>query len=100
MASERFARFSSKSPIAYRKLGKVWNAGTPRAHEALRAIDLEIAEGEFVVLLGPSGCGKSTLLHLVAGLEEASSGQSWFFGGLIESPSPERWRCGPRCCYG
>ena len=41
---------------------------------ALSAMDLTIAEGEFIALLGPSGCGKSTILHLVAGLDEPSTG--------------------------
>lgn len=41
---------------------------------ALKNIDLTIEDGEFVALLGPSGCGKSTLLHLVAALEEVSTG--------------------------
>jgi multiple sugar transport system ATP-binding protein len=41
---------------------------------AVDAVDLDIADGEFVVLVGPSGCGKSTLLRLIAGLEEVSSG--------------------------
>jgi NitT/TauT family transport system ATP-binding protein len=41
---------------------------------ALKGIDLTIEDGEFVALLGPSGCGKSTLLHLVAALEEATTG--------------------------
>src|SRR6266436_6269225 len=90
VASERFKPFSSKSALACRNLGKVWGDGTPRAHEALRAIDLDVEAREFVVLLGPSGCGKSTLLYLIAGLEGASSGQTWFFGDLIEGPSPER----------
>src|ERR1700685_1541803 len=90
VASERLAPDSAKSAIVCRGLGQVWGAGTARAHEALRAIDLEIAPGEFVVLLGPSGCGKSTLLYLIAGLEVATSGQSWFFGKPIEGPSPER----------
>ena len=90
MASERFAPFSAKSAIACRNLGKVWGEGTPRAHEALRAIDLDVEAREFVVLLGPSGCGKSTLLYLIAGLEGATSGQSWFFGDPIAGPSPER----------
>ena len=38
-------------------------------------IDLEIADGEFVVLVGPSGCGKSTLLRMIAGLEEVTGGE-------------------------
>jgi len=42
---------------------------------ALHPTDLEIADGEFVVIVGPSGCGKSTLLRLIAGLEEPSGGQ-------------------------
>jgi multiple sugar transport system ATP-binding protein len=41
----------------------------------LRGIDLEIRDGEFIVLVGPSGCGKSTLLRLIAGLEEITTGE-------------------------
>src|SRR3979409_1367048 len=37
-------------------------------------VNLEIADGEFIVLVGPSGCGKSTLLRMIAGLEEATGG--------------------------
>jgi ABC-type sugar transport system ATPase subunit len=47
------------------------------AHTALRAIDLEVAAGECLVLLGPSGCGKTTLLRLLAGLERADAGRIW-----------------------
>ena len=42
--------------------------------EAIKGIDLDIGDGEFVVFVGPSGCGKSTLLRIVAGLEEHSAG--------------------------
>ncbi len=44
-------------------------------HAILHGVDLDVGEGEFVVLVGPSGCGKSTLLRLVAGLESVSAGQ-------------------------
>ena len=42
----------------------------------LSGIDLDIGDGEFVVLVGPSGCGKSTLLRMIAGLEEISARQA------------------------
>lgn len=42
--------------------------------EAVRGIDLQIADGEFVVFVGPSGCGKSTTLRMIAGLEDISGG--------------------------
>jgi NitT/TauT family transport system ATP-binding protein len=71
-------------------VGKVWNAGTARAHEALTGIDLEIDAGEFIVLLGPSGCGKSTLLYLIAGLEEPTAGAITAHGLPVAGPGPER----------
>ncbi|MEM9137174.1 MAG: ATP-binding cassette domain-containing protein, partial [Cyanobacteria bacterium P01_F01_bin.42] len=43
--------------------------------EVLKRINLDIQDGEFMVLVGPSGCGKSTLLRLIAGLDEPSSGE-------------------------
>src|ERR1700722_10286307 len=42
--------------------------------EAVRGIDLDIADGEFMVLVGPSGCGKTTVLRMIAGLEDISGG--------------------------
>jgi NitT/TauT family transport system ATP-binding protein len=83
-------RFSSKDAVVCRGVGKIWAAGTKRAHEALRDIDLDVTPGEFVVLLGPSGCGKSTLLYLIAGLEDATDGEIWSFRDRVEAPSPER----------
>lgn len=55
--------------VALRSLTKAY--GTT---EVLHGIDLEVADGEFVVLVGPSGCGKSTTLRMIAGLEEVTSG--------------------------
>ncbi len=45
------------------------------AVKVIRGVDIDIADGEFVVLVGPSGCGKSTLLRMIAGLEEVSGGE-------------------------
>jgi len=57
---------------------------------ALKDIDLEIAEGEFVSLIGHSGCGKSTLLNLIAGLTQASSGGILMDGRQVTEPGPDR----------
>jgi len=56
---------------------------------ALQGIDLDIAPGEFVVLLGPSGCGKSTLLKIIAGLEDASEGEVYINGQLANYLRPK-----------
>src|SRR5512141_1110707 len=43
--------------------------------QVIHGIDLEVADGEFIVIVGPSGCGKSTLLRMVAGLEDITRGE-------------------------
>lgn len=60
-----------------RGLSKVYRTGEVEVH-ALREVDLDIAAGEFVVLLGPSGSGKSTLLNILGGLDTPSGGELWF----------------------
>src|SRR4051794_5139013 len=68
---QRSAAPSMSPPVvACRAIGKRFSNGTV----ALRDVNLDIQEHEFLSLLGPSGCGKSTLLRLIAGLGEPSSG--------------------------
>jgi NitT/TauT family transport system ATP-binding protein len=76
--------------LELRQVRKVWNEGTRKELLALDRVTLDVAPGEFVVLLGPSGCGKSTLLYLVAGLEPLSSGDALFAGRPVGGPAPER----------
>ena len=75
--------------ISIRGVGKVFRSGGQEVH-ALKAIDLEIAQGEFVCLLGPSGCGKSTLLNAVAGFSPPTAGTITVDGAAITEPGPDR----------
>ena len=54
----------------------------------LKNMNLDVAEGEFVVLLGPSGCGKSTLLNCLAGLLDITDGQIWIKGKNVTWSEP------------
>jgi ABC-type sugar transport system ATPase subunit len=56
---------------------------------AVRAIDLDIADGEFLVLVGPSGCGKSTLLRMIAGLEAPTAGRVLIGGTDVTTWPPQ-----------
>ena len=60
------------------------------AVEVLKAIDLTVEEGEFVVFIGPSGCGKSTLLRVIAGLEEVSDGTVRIGGDVVNLTPPAK----------
>jgi sn-glycerol 3-phosphate transport system ATP-binding protein len=55
----------------------------------LHGIDVDVADGEFVVLVGPSGCGKSTLLRMVAGLESVSEGEVAIGGRVVNTLEPK-----------
>ena len=57
--------------------------------EAVRGIDLDIADKEFVLLVGPSGCGKSTTLRMIAGLEDVSDGEIRVDGELVNDVPPK-----------
>jgi len=58
--------------------------------EALKGINLNVKEGEFVSIIGHSGCGKSTVLNLIAGLLQPTSGHLFCAGREISKPGPER----------
>ncbi len=73
--------------LSMRELSRVYRADTVET-TALDAIDLDIAEGEFVAIMGPSGCGKSTLLNLMGMLDSPSSG-SYVFDGQEVAGLPE-----------
>src|SRR5262249_40370132 len=70
--------------ITVRELSKVYATGV----KALDALDLDVADGEFVVLVGPSGCGKTTALRMVAGLERITSGTISFGDRVVNDVSP------------
>src|SRR6201995_4659963 len=56
---------------------------------AVRGVDLDIADKEFIVLVGPSGCGKSTTLRMIAGLEEISGGDIAIGGDIVNDVPPK-----------
>ena len=74
------------SAISLEKLTKVFSTGV----RALDGLDLEVNDGEFVVLVGPSGCGKTTALRMVAGLETITEGTVRFGDRVVNDVSPRQ----------
>ncbi len=60
----------------------------PNGFEAIKGVDVDVADGQFCVLVGPSGCGKSTLLRMVAGLETITSGEIDIGGRVVNQVEP------------
>src|ERR671933_348930 len=60
----------------------------PDGFEAVKSIDLDIGDGEFMILVGPSGCGKSTALRMIAGLEDITSGDLIIGGERVNDLAP------------
>ena len=73
------------APITLEKITKFY----PNGFEAVHALDLKVAEGEFMVLVGPSGCGKTTALRMVAGLEEISEGKLLIGDRVMNDVAPK-----------
>jgi sn-glycerol 3-phosphate transport system ATP-binding protein len=76
------------APISIRNVKKTYGKTA-----VVHGVDLEIASGEFIVILGPSGCGKSTLLRMVAGLEEISDGEIAINGTVVNQLEPRQRGC-------
>ena len=73
--------------ITLRQVHKTYGRG-PKAVKVIHGVDVEITDGEFVVIVGPSGCGKSTLLRMVAGLEEITGGEIEIGGRVVNRLEP------------
>ena len=71
--------------ITFDKVGKVYPGGT----RAITDVNLDVSDGEFLVLVGPSGCGKSTLLRMIAGLEEVTEGQLKIGERVVNDVTPK-----------
>ncbi len=72
------------SSVVLRHLEKTYANGFLAVHD----VNLEVVDGEFIVLVGPSGCGKSTTLRMVAGLEETTSGEIYIGDRLVNQVAP------------
>ena len=71
--------------ININNVGKIYPNGT----RALEDVNIEINDGEFVVLVGPSGCGKTTLLRMVAGLEDITEGEISIADKVVNEIAPK-----------
>ena len=61
----------------------------PDGYEAVRDMNLDIKDGEFMILVGPSGCGKSTALRMIAGLEDITDGELKIGGDVVNQLAPK-----------
>ncbi|WP_087637651.1 ATP-binding cassette domain-containing protein, partial [Klebsiella pneumoniae] len=66
-------------------VSKSWDGKT----QVIQPLTLDVADGEFIVMVGPSGCGKSTLLRMVAGLERVTSGDIWIDSKRVTEMEPK-----------
>ncbi len=72
--------------VEFKNVDKVF----PNDVQALQEFNLDVADGEFMVLVGPSGCGKSTALRMLAGLEKSTKGEILINGEIVNDTSPQK----------
>ena len=82
---------SSGVVIKTEELAKADEMGSEQVH-ALRGVDVDIRDGEYVAIMGPSGSGKSTLMNLIGCLDTPTSGKYWLDGQLVSSWTTTSWR--------
>jgi sn-glycerol 3-phosphate transport system ATP-binding protein len=70
--------------LSFRKVKKTYAGNVPVIH----GIDMDVKDGEFIVIVGPSGCGKSTLMRMVAGLETVTSGEILIDDKVVNTLEP------------
>ena len=88
--TSRFERLRGRPVILHvRGLRKVFDEGE-HPFVALQDVSLEVHRREFICVVGPSGCGKSTLIRIIAGLDEATSGEVLLDGVEVVGPGPDR----------
>jgi sn-glycerol 3-phosphate transport system ATP-binding protein len=75
---------ASMANVTLRNVRKIY----PNGFEAIKGVNVDVADGQFCVLVGPSGCGKSTLLRMVAGLETITSGEIDIGGRVVNKIEP------------
>ncbi len=75
------------APTTIEDIGKIYPDGT----RAVGQVNLEISDGEFLVLVGPSGCGESTVVRMISGLDEITEGRLGIGGRVVnDGPSKDR----------
>ena len=79
----------SKIKFQVRGLSKIYE-DNGREVVALKDVNLEVKESEFVMIVGPSGCGKTSLINIIGGLDEASSGEVLLDGRAVSGPGADR----------
>jgi NitT/TauT family transport system ATP-binding protein len=89
LATQNECAMAAPVKLSLTQVTKTFDGGGQKV-EALRPVDLEVREGEYVVLFGPSGCGKSTLLNMIAGFEAPTSGTISLEGRGVTRPGSDR----------